>query len=72
MLDFCELFLDLGDVAAVGVQELRLVLLDHVLHLLVHLVNRLVQLPVCLQHCLGLLLACYKGGPWILHANLDY
>ena len=46
MLDLREFLLDLADVVAVGVEELRLVLLDHVLDLLVHLVDRPVQVPV--------------------------
>ena len=52
MLDFSEFLLDLGDVVAVGVEELCLVLLDHVLHFLVHLVDRLVQLSVGLVESL--------------------
>ena len=46
VLDLCEFLLDLGDVVAVGVEELRLVLLDHVLDLLVHLVDRPVEVLV--------------------------
>ncbi len=46
MLDLSEFLLDLGDVVAVGVEELRLVLLDHVLDFLVHLVDRPVEVLV--------------------------
>lgn len=53
MLDFSEFLLDLGDVVAIGVEELRLVLLDDVLDLLVHLVYRSVEVLVGLVERLG-------------------
>jgi hypothetical protein len=52
VFDLCKFLLDLGDVAAVGVEKLGLVFLYHVLHLLVHVVDRLVQVPIRLQHWL--------------------
>jgi hypothetical protein len=46
VLDFGQLLLDLGDVVAVGVQELGLMLLYHVLDLLVHVVDGLIEVSV--------------------------
>jgi hypothetical protein len=46
VLDFCEFLLDLGDVVAIGVEELSLVLLYYVLDFPIHLVNRFVEVSV--------------------------
>ncbi len=52
VLDLCQFLLYLGDVVAIGVQKLRLVLFYHMLHLLVHFIDGPVQIPVSLHHAL--------------------
>lgn len=49
MLNLCKFLLYLRDVVPIGIEELCLVLLDHMLHLLVHLVDCFVQLAIDLQ-----------------------
>jgi hypothetical protein len=67
VLDLGEFLLYLGDVVAVGVQELGLVLLDHVLHLFVHVVDGPVEVAVGLEDRLRAV-GCYKLG-FCLHFN---
>jgi hypothetical protein len=48
VLDFGESLLDLGDLVAIGVEELGLVLLYYVLDFPIHLVDRFVEVSVVL------------------------
>jgi hypothetical protein len=45
-----EFLLYLGNVVAVRIQKLRLMFLNDVLHLLVHLIDHLVEIFVCFKH----------------------
>lgn len=53
MLDLSEFLLDLGDVVAIRIEELGLVLLDYVLNFLVHLVDCLIEVFIGLEEWLG-------------------
>ncbi len=55
MLNLSKFLLDLGDVVAVGVEELSLVLLYYVLDFLIHLVDGLVEISIGLEERLGCL-----------------
>ena len=50
MLDFCKFFLDFSDVIAIGKQKFSFMFLDDMLHLLVHVIDGLVEVFIGLNH----------------------